>query len=162
MSGETKITIVGNLTADPEMRFTSKGTACANLTIASTPRTYDRQAGQWVDGTTLFLRCAAFRDIAENIAETLRKGMSVIATGTLTQHDYEDRNGSKRTSVELTIDDIGPSLRHARATVTRNSPREGTVPAASRANSPTPDDYTRTPYGNAQGGWYGNSSDAPF
>jgi single-strand DNA-binding protein len=119
MAGETTITIIGNLTADPELRWTQSGTPVADLTIASTPRAYDRQAGQWRDGETLFMRCSAWRDQAENIAETLRKGMRVIATGRLGQRQYETRQGERRTVVEMQIDEIGPSLRNARAQVNR-------------------------------------------
>ena len=122
MAGETTITIIGNLTADPELRWTQSGTPVADLTIASTPRAYDRQAGQWRDGETLFMRCSAWRDQAENIAETLRKGMRVIATGRLGQRQYETRQGERRTVVELQIDEIGPSLRNARAQVNRVTP----------------------------------------
>lgn len=122
MAGETTITIIGNLTADPELRWTQSGTPVADLTIASTPRAYDRQAGQWRDGETLFMRCSAWRDQAENIAETLRKGMRVIAQGRLGQRQYETRQGERRTVVEMQIDEIGPSLRNARAQVNRVTP----------------------------------------
>ena len=137
MAGETTITIIGNLTADPELRWTQSGTPVADLTIASTPRAYDRQAGQWRDGETLFMRCSAWRDQAENIAETLRKGMRVIATGRLGQRQYETRQGERRTVVELQIDEIGPSLRNARAQVNR-------VQAPAAQNSQATDRHTGT------------------
>ncbi len=119
MAGETVITVVGNLTADPELRFTPSGAAVANFTIASTPRTFDRQTNEWKDGEALFLRCSVWREAAENIAESLTKGMRVIAQGRLTQRSYETREGEKRTVVELQVDEIGPSLRFASAKVTR-------------------------------------------
>ena len=119
MAGDTVITIVGNLTADPELRFTPSGAPVANFTIASTPRMFDRQANEWKDGEALFLRCSLWRDAAENVAETLTKGMRVIASGRLTQRSYETREGEKRTVVELQVDEIGPSLRYATAKVTK-------------------------------------------
>lgn len=119
MAGDTVITVVGNLTADPELRFTPSGAAVANFTVASTPRTFDRQTNEWKDGDALFLRCSIWREAAENVAETLTKGMRVIAQGRLTQRSYETREGEKRTVVELQVDEIGPSLRYASAKVTR-------------------------------------------
>ncbi|WP_402374939.1 single-stranded DNA-binding protein [Isoptericola rhizosphaerae] len=119
MAGETVITVVGNLTADPELRFTPSGAAVANFTIASTPRTFDRQSNEWKDGEALFLRCSIWREAAENVAESLTKGMRVIAQGRLTQRSYETREGEKRTVVELQVDEIGPALRFASAKVTR-------------------------------------------
>lgn len=119
MAGETVITVVGNLTADPELRFTPSGAAVANFTVASTPRTFDRQTNEWKDGDALFLRCSIWREAAENVAETLTKGMRVIVQGRLTQRSYETREGEKRTVVELQVDEIGPSLRYASAKVTR-------------------------------------------
>lgn len=119
MAGETQICVVGNLTADPELRFTPNGFAVANFTIASTPRSFERQSNEWVDGDPLFLRASVWREHAENIAGTLRKGMRVIAQGKLKQRSYESREGEKRTSFELDIDEIGPALRYATAQVTR-------------------------------------------
>jgi single-strand DNA-binding protein len=119
MAGETIITVVGNLTADPELRYTQGGLAVANFTIASTPRTFDRQANDWKDGEALFLRASVWREFAENVAGTLTKGSRVIATGRLKQRSYETKEGEKRTSIELEIDEIGPSLRYATAQVTR-------------------------------------------
>ena len=124
MSGETQITIVGNLTADPELRWTQSGAAVADFTVASTPRTYDRNAGEWRDGSTLFMRCSVWRDVAENVAESLRKGMRVIVQGRLTQRSYDTQQGERRTVVELQVDEVGPSLRRARAQVTRH-PADG-------------------------------------
>src|SRR5690606_13126591 len=119
MAGDTVITVIGNLTGDPELRFTPSGAAVANFTIASTPRLFDRQTNEWKDGDTLFLRCSIWRDAAENVAESLTKGMRVIAQGRLTQRPYETREGEKRTVVELQVDEVGPSLRSASAKVTR-------------------------------------------
>lgn len=119
MAGETIITIIGNLTADPELRTTSQGSAVCNLTIASTPRTYNRQTGQWEDGQPLFLRCSAWRDLATHCAQSLAKGMRVIAQGRLQQRSYQAQDGSNRTVLELQIDDIGPSLRYATTQVSR-------------------------------------------
>lgn len=119
MAGETVITVIGNLTGDPELRFTPSGAAVANFTVASTPRQFDRQANEFKDGDTLFMRCSIWREAAENVAESLTKGMRVIASGRLVQRSYETREGEKRTVVELQVDEIGPSLRYASAKVTR-------------------------------------------
>ncbi|SDR93084.1 single-stranded DNA-binding protein [Paraoerskovia marina] len=121
MAGDTVITVVGNLTADPELRFTPSGAAVANFTIASTPRQFDRQSNEWKDGDTLFMRCSLWREAAENVAESLTKGMRVIAQGRLVQRSYETREGEKRTVVELQVDEVGPSMRYATAKVTRAS-----------------------------------------
>ncbi|OOB92358.1 single-stranded DNA-binding protein [Rathayibacter sp. VKM Ac-2630] len=121
MAGETIITVVGNLTSDPELRYTQNGLAVANFTIASTPRTFDRQANDWKDGEALFLRASVWREFAEHVAGSLTKGSRVIATGRLKQRSYETKEGEKRTSIELEIDEIGPSLRYATAQVTRAS-----------------------------------------
>lgn len=117
MAGETVITVVGNLTADPELRYTQNGLPVANFTIASTPRHFDRQANEWKDDEALFLRCSIWRDFAENVTASLTKGSRVIATGRLKQRSYEDRDGNKRISIELEVDEIGPSLRYAQAAV---------------------------------------------
>lgn len=121
MAGETVITVVGNLTADPELRFTPSGQAVANFTIASTPRIFDRGSNEWKDGEALFLRCNIWREAAENIAESLTKGTRVIVTGRLRQRSFETREGEKRTVVELEADEVGPSLRFATAKVNRGS-----------------------------------------
>ncbi|HYQ73656.1 single-stranded DNA-binding protein [Cellulomonas sp.] len=119
MAGDTVITIIGNLTNDPELRFTPSGAAVANFTVASTPRTFDRQSNEWKDGETLFLRCSVWREAAENVAESLTKGTRVIVSGRLVQRSYETREGEKRTVYELQVDEVGPSLRYASAKVTR-------------------------------------------
>ncbi|HWJ65601.1 MAG TPA: single-stranded DNA-binding protein [Nocardioides sp.] len=121
MAGDTVITVIGNLTDDPELRFTPSGAAVANFTVASTPRTFDRQTSEWKDGETLFLRCSIWRQAAENVAESLQKGMRVIAQGRLVSRSYEDREGQKRTVNELQVDEVGPSLTWATAKVTRAS-----------------------------------------
>jgi single-strand DNA-binding protein len=118
MAGDTAITVVGNLTADPELRFIQSGAAVVNFTVASTPRTFDRASNEWKDGETLFLRCSLWREAAENVAESLTKGMRVIVSGRLVQRSFET-NGEKRTVVELQVDEVGPSLRYATAKVTR-------------------------------------------
>ena len=119
MAGETVITVIGNLTNDPELRFTPSGAAVAGFTVASTPRTLDRESNQWKDGDPLFLRCSVWRQYAENVAESLTKGMQVIVQGRLKQRSYETREGEKRTVVELDVDEIGPCLKFATAKVTR-------------------------------------------
>jgi single-strand DNA-binding protein len=120
-AGETVITVIGNLTADPELRFTPAGAAVANFTVASTPRTFDRQTNEWKDGEALFLRCSIWREAAENVAESLTRGARVIVSGRLVQRSYETREGEKRTTVELQVDEIGPSLRYATAKVNKAS-----------------------------------------
>ncbi|MDF2993456.1 MAG: single-stranded DNA-binding protein [Microbacterium sp.] len=125
MAGETIITVVGNLTSDPELRYTQNGLAVANFTIASTPRTFDRQANEWKDGEALFLRASCWREFAEHVAGSLTKGSRVIAQGRLKQRSYETKEGEKRTSMELEIDEIGPSLRYATAQVTRAQSNRG-------------------------------------
>ncbi|RKR75843.1 single-stranded DNA-binding protein [Frondihabitans australicus] len=126
MAGETVITVVGNLTADPELRYTQNGLAVANFTIASTPRTFDRASNEWKDGEALFLRASVWREFAEHVAASLTKGSRVMAQGRLKQRSYQDREGQNRTSIELEVDEIGPSLRYATAQVTRaSSSRDG-------------------------------------
>jgi single-strand DNA-binding protein len=121
MAGDTVITIIGNLTNDPELRFTPSGAAVASFTIASTPRTFDRQSNEWKDGETLFMRCSAWRDMAENVAESLTRGARVIAQGRLVQRSFETKEGEKRTVVEMQVDEVGPSLRRATAKVNKTS-----------------------------------------
>jgi single-strand DNA-binding protein len=121
MAGETLITVVGNLTADPELRFTPSGAPVANFTVASTPRTFDRASGEWKDGDAMFLNCAVWRQPAENVAESLTKGMRVIVQGRLRSRSYETREGEKRTVFEVEVEEVGPSLRYATAKVTRTS-----------------------------------------
>jgi len=121
MAGETVITVIGNLTADPELRFTPSGAAVANFTVASTPRTFDRQSGEWKDGEALFLRCNVWRQAAENVAETLTRGARVIVQGRLRQRSFETREGEKRTVIEMEVDEVGPSLKYATAKVNKVS-----------------------------------------
>lgn len=125
MAGETVITVVGNLTADPELRYTQSGVAVANFTIASTPRTFDRASNEWKDGDALFLRASVWREFAEHVAGSLTKGMRVIAQGNLRQRNYETREGERRSSIELDVQEIGPSLRYATAQVTRSAAPAG-------------------------------------
>ena len=120
-AGDTTITVVGNLTADPELRFTPSGAAVANFTVASTARFMDRQTNEWKDGDTIFIRCSVWRQYAENVAESLTKGTRVIVQGRLVQRSFETREGEKRTVVEMQADEVGPSLRHATAKVARKS-----------------------------------------
>ncbi|MFH8339570.1 single-stranded DNA-binding protein [Streptomyces sp. AM6-12] len=121
MAGETVITVIGNLVDDPELRFTPSGAAVAKFRVASTPRTFDRQTNEWKDGESLFLTCSVWRQAAENVAESLQRGMRVIVQGRLKQRSYEDREGVKRTVYELDVDEVGPSLRNATAKVTKTS-----------------------------------------
>jgi single-strand DNA-binding protein len=121
MAGEPPITVIGNLTSDPELRFTPSGAAVANFTVASTPRTLDRQTNEWRDGETMFLNCSVWRQVAENAAESLTKGMRVIVTGRLKARSYETREGEKRTVFEIEVDEVGPSLRYASAKVTKTT-----------------------------------------
>ena len=163
MAGETVITVVGNLTADPELRYTQSGLAVANFTIASTPRVFDKQSGQHKDGEALFLRASVWREFAEHVAGSLTKGMRVVATGRLKQRSYQDREGQNRTAIELEVDEIGPSLRYATAQVTRaaSGTAQGARPAAAA------DDAWATPGTAAPDAWatptpmsYGD--DTPF
>ena len=148
MAGDTVITVIGNLTADPELCWTQSGAPVANFTVASTPRTYDRNAGEWRDGNTLFMRCSVWRETAENVAESLRKGMRVIVQGRLTQRSYDTPQGERRTVVELQVDEVGPSLRRARAQITRNQsqPASAGVVGAGSASGP------------GEGGWTPSAS----
>ncbi|EFK55390.1 single-stranded DNA-binding protein [Corynebacterium genitalium ATCC 33030] len=141
--GDTPITVVGNLVADPELRFTPQGLAVANFRIASTPRTYNRDTNQWEDGEALFLTCNVWRSVAENVAESLTKGMRVIVNGRLKQRSYQNREGENRTVFEVEVDEVGPSLRYASASVNRN-PREGGNQGGGG-------------FGGNQGGSFGNS-----
>ncbi|MBW3081995.1 single-stranded DNA-binding protein [Bifidobacterium phasiani] len=142
MAGETVLTIVGNLTADPELRATSGGVSVAGFTIAATPRVYDRRSQQWEDGQALFLRCSAWRELAEHCAASLSKGMRVIARGALRQRSYQANDGTQRTVIEMTVDEIGPSLRYAKAAVVRTTnpaPRaNGFAPMRTEPAAPAP------------------------
>lgn len=139
MAGETVVTIIGNLTNDPELRFTPSGAAVADFTVASTPRTFDRQANEWRDGETMFMRCSVWRDAAENAAESLQRGMRVIVSGRLRSRSYETKEGEKRTVIEMQVDEVGPSLRYATAKVHKTSRGGGQGGG----------------YGGGQGGGYG-------
>jgi single-strand DNA-binding protein len=121
MAGDTTITIVGNLTNDPELRFTPSGAAVASFTVASTPRSFDRQANEWKDGETLFMRCSIWRQAAENVAESLQRGMRVVVTGRLKSRTFDTREGEKRTVIEMEAEEIGPSLKYATAKVNRTT-----------------------------------------
>lgn len=181
MAGETTITVIGNLTNDPELRFTPSGSAVANFTIASTPRTFDRQSNEWKDGETLFLRAGVWREAAENAAETLTKGMRVIVTGRLKSRSYETKEGEKRTVIELEVDEIGPSLRWASAKVNRTQrssgqggfgggngggnggPQGGNSGGGWGGNQPAQNDPWATPGVSNAGGWgNGPDSEPPF
>ena len=121
MAGETVLTIIGNLTNDPELRFTPSGAAVANFTVASTPRTFDKNSNEWKDGETLFMRCSVWREAAENVAESLTRGTRVIVSGRLRSRTYDTKEGEKRTVVELEVDEVGPSLRYATTKVSKTS-----------------------------------------
>lgn len=174
MAGETTITVIGNLTNDPELRFTPSGSAVANFTIASTPRTFDRQSNEWKDGETLFLRAGAWREAAENVAESLTKGMRVIVTGRLKSRSYETKEGEKRTVIELEVDEIGPSLRYATAKVNRTQRSSqggqsaggfGNQGNGNQGSQPAPQDDPRgIPATSNAGSSWGNGSDSepPF
>jgi single-strand DNA-binding protein len=125
MAGETLITVIGNLTDDPELRFTPTGAAVAKFRVASTPRSFDKASGEWKDGEALFLPCSAWRDLAEHVAESLQRGARVIVTGRLKQRTYETKEGEKRTVYELDVDEVGPSLRYATATVKKMARSSG-------------------------------------
>ncbi|GAA3629626.1 single-stranded DNA-binding protein [Microlunatus ginsengisoli] len=158
MAGETTITLVGNLTADPELRFTPSGAAVANFTVASTPRQFDRNTNEWRDGEAMFLNCAVWRQAAENVAESLQKGMRVIVQGRLKSRSYETREGEKRTVFEIDVDEIGPALRYATARVSRNS---GGGQGGGRSNDRG---QGGGGYGGGQqgGGSYGGGGDDPW
>jgi single-strand DNA-binding protein len=140
MAGETPITVVGNLTADPELRFTPSGAAVANFTVASTPRTFDRQTNEWKDGEALFLNCSVWRQAAENAAESLVKGSRVIVSGRLKARSYETREGEKRTVFEIDVDEVGPSLKYATAKVTKTT-RSGGGGSSSFSTTPADDPW---------------------
>lgn len=143
MAGETIITVIGNLTADPELRFTPSGAAVCNFTVASTPRTFDRNSNEWKDGDALFMRCNVWREAAENVAESLTRGSRVIVSGRLKQRSYETTAGEKRTVVELEVDEIGPSLKYAKATVNKANRNSGSTPTST--TKPTDDSWGATP-----------------
>lgn len=160
MSGETPITIIGNLTADPELRFTQSGAAVASLTIASTPRTFDKTSNEWKDGDALFMRATLWRQAAENAAETLTKGMRVIATGVLKQRSYE-KDGQKRTVVEMEIEEIGPSLKYSTAKVVKAADRASNANQQQGNGGQRPQQTQRPQPAAAQSGWGSGYSDQP-
>ena len=157
MAGETPITVVGNLTADPELRFTPSGAAVASFTVASTPRTFDRQSNEWKDGESLFLRCSVWRQAAENAAESLTKGMRVIVTGRLKANTYETREGEKRTSYEIDVEEVGPSLKYASAKVTKTQ-RGGGGGGGFGGDDPWASGGGQGGASNQGGGWGGQQS----
>jgi single-strand DNA-binding protein len=180
MAGETVITVVGNLTDDPELRFTPSGAAVASFTVASTPRTFDKNSNEWKDGDALFLRCSIWRQAAENVAESLTKGMRVVVQGRLRQRSYETREGEKRTVVELDVEEVGPSLKYATAKVTkaaRGGGGGGGFGGDSRGgwgggpgggsgggqqnSGPAPQEDPWATGGGSGGGWGGGYSDEP-
>lgn len=167
MAGETTLNITGNLTGDPELRFTPSGSAVANFTVAATPRTFDRNSNEWKDGETLFMRCAAWKELGENVAETLKKGMRVMVEGRLKQRSYETTAGEKRTVIELEADEVAPSLKYATATVkrTQRSGNGGQSNGGFSGNSQASkqDDPWATPEPvNAGGFGNGPDSEPPF
>jgi len=146
MAGETVITVIGNLTADPELRFTSASTAVSNFTVASTSRVFDRASGEWKDGETMFLRCNAWRDLGEHVAESLVRGARVVVQGRLKQRSFDTKDGESRTVVELDVDEVGPSLKYATAKVTKISKNSGKPQAkAAPAAAVAEDDPWGTP-----------------
>ncbi len=166
MAGDTVITVIGNLTADPELRFTQSGAAVANFTVASTPRTLDRASGEWKDGEALFLRCNIWRQAAENVAESLTRGARVIVSGRLKQRSFETREGEKRTVVELEVDEIGPSLRYATAKVNKvargSGGGGGFGGGGGGGSAPADDPWGSAPPAGAPSGGGGFSDEPPF
>ena len=173
MAGETVITVVGNLTNDPELRFTPSGAAVASFTVASTPRTLDKASNEWKDGDALFLRCSIWRQAAENCAESLQKGMRVVVSGRLKQRSFETKEGEKRTVVELDVEEIGPSLKYATAKVTKASRGGGGgdfggsggggggYGGGSRSSGGSSSGQTDDPWASAPAGGGGGWSDEP-
>jgi len=176
VAGDTTITVVGNLTADPELRFTPSGAAVANFTVASTPRIFDRQSSEWKDGEALFLRCSIWREAAENVAESLTRGSRVIVTGRLKQRSFETREGEKRTVFEVEVDEIGPSLRYATAKVNKanrsggggggfgSGSRQAPAPAPASAPAEASGGSGDDPWGSApaSGSFGGGDDEPPF
>jgi single-strand DNA-binding protein len=166
MAGETPITVIGNLTADPELRFTPSGAAVANFTVASTPRTFDRQSNEWKDGEALFLNCSVWRQAAENAAESLQRGMRVIVSGRLKARSYETREGEKRTVFEIDVDEVGPSLKYATAKVTKTT-RSGGQGGGGGFSGGGEDPWASSPQGapaggQGGGGWGGQQGGGGF
>jgi single-strand DNA-binding protein len=163
VAGETVITVVGNLTGDPELRFTPSGAAVASFTVASTPRTLDKATNEWKDGEALFLRCSIWRQAAENVAESLQKGMRVVVQGRLKQRSYETKEGEKRTSYELDVEEVGPSLKYATAKVNKTTRGGGGGGFGGSPSGPPADDpwASSAPAGGGGGGG-GWSDEPPF
>jgi single-strand DNA-binding protein len=165
MAGETVITVVGNLVDDPELRFTPSGAAVAKFRVASTPRTFDRQTNEWKDGESLFLTCSVWRQAAENVAESLQRGMRVIVQGRLKQRSYEDREGVKRTVYELDVDEVGASLRNATAKVTKTGGqgqgRQEFQQARQAQSAASEDPWASSGAGQAGGWGAGGGDEAP-
>jgi single-strand DNA-binding protein len=158
-AGDTNLTMIGNLVSDPELRFTPSGAAVAKFTVASTPRYLDKNTNEWKDGDSLFLQCQIWRQAAENVAESLTKGMRVIVSGRLKQRSYETKEGEKRTVFEVEVDEVGPSLRNATAKVTKTARQTGggyTAPASESPAASTDDPWSAAPVG---GGWSTTPSD---
>ncbi len=166
MAGETVITVVGNLVDDPELRFTPSGAAVANFRIASTPRTFDRQTNEWKDGDALFLSCSVWRQAAENVAESLQKGMRVVVQGRLKSRQYETREGEKRTVFEIEVEEVGPSLKYATAKVTRAARSSGggsgygNQGGGQGGGAPASDPWASSPGGQAAGSNQGGGAPA--
>ncbi|HVK21012.1 MAG TPA: single-stranded DNA-binding protein [Actinokineospora sp.] len=164
MAGDTTITVIGNLTADPELRFTPSGAAVASFTVASTPRTFDKASGEWKDGEALFLRCNIWRQAAENVAESLTRGARVIVSGRLKQRSFETREGEKRTVIELEVDEVGPSLKYATAKVNKVSRGTGGGGGGYGGPSgpPADDPWGSAPPASGGGGGGGFNDEPPF
>ena len=164
--GDIQITVVGNVTGDPELRFTPSGAAVANFTVASSTRIFDKQTNEWKDGDTVFLRCNVWRQYAENVAETLTRGMRVIVTGRLKVRQYETRDGGKGTSVECEVDDVGPALRFATAKVNKVSRGGGggfgDAPGGGQGGGSAPADDPWATGGSSGGAWGGSNDEPPF
>jgi len=169
VAGETTITIAGNLTADPELRYTASGAGVASFTVASTPRSYNKQTQAWEDGQALFLRCNVWRQVAENVAESLTRGSRVLVTGTLKQRSFETKEGEKRTVIELDVEEIGPSLKYATAKVQKVSRSggggaqgggsAGASGSATRSSAPADDPWASSPAPAGRGGF---ADEPPF
>jgi single-strand DNA-binding protein len=165
VAGETVITVVGNLTGDPELRFTPSGAAVASFTVASTPRTLDKATNEWKDGEALFLRCSIWRQAAENVAESLQKGMRVVVQGRLQQRSYDTKEGEKRTVIEMQVDEIGPSLKYATAKVNRTSRGSGNGGfggSPSAGSAPADDPWASSAPAGGGGGGGGWADEPPF
>jgi single-strand DNA-binding protein len=161
MTGDTTMTVIGNLTADPELRFTASGAAVANFTVASTPRTFDKASGEWKDGEALFLRCNIWRQPAENVAESLTRGSRVIVSGRLKQRSFDTKEGEKRTVIELEVDEIGPSLRYATAKVNKVAANGGGSNGAGRGGNGGAPSGANDPWGSAPVGAGAQYTDEP-